>query len=347
MLNTPNDSRSGAVPTLEAVAAVAGVSKSTVSRVINGSTVVSADARTRVEAAITELGYAPNRAARSLARRRSDSLAVVVHESEATLFADPFFGRIIRGISQALAETEIQLVLLLTQTEADYARIERYVRRGYSDGVLLVSSHGDDPLVIALAAVGVPTIAAGRPLFEPKLPYVDSDNRTGARIAVEHLLERGRRMIATVAGPADMAPGVDRLAGYRDALRGAGIPYTRALVEYGDWTAESGRRAMAALLKRAPDIDAVAVGSDLMAVGALHTLQETGRRVPEDVAVVGFDDTPVWNWDYDAIELTTVRQPVEQMGAEMVRRLRAYLDGEASGIESVTLPTELIVRATT
>lgn len=347
MINTSEESGAGAVPTLDVVAAAAGVSKSTVSRVINGSSVVSAEARMRVEAAIAELGYAPNRAARSLARRRSDSLAVIVHESDTTLFSDPFFGRIVRGISQALADTEIQLVLLLTQTEADYARIERYVRQGNPDGVFLVSAHGDDPLVGALEAAGVPTIAAGRPLFESRLPYVDSDNRTGARIAVEHLLERNRRMIASVAGPADMAPGVDRLAGYRDALRGVSIPYQRTMVEYGDWTAESGHRAMAALLKRTPEIDAVAVASDLMAVGALHALQEAERRVPEDVAVVGFDDTPLWGWGYRSIELTTVRQPVEQMGAEMAHRLRAYLAGEASRIESVTLPTQLIVRSTT
>ncbi|HEX3787769.1 MAG TPA: LacI family DNA-binding transcriptional regulator [Pseudonocardiaceae bacterium] len=337
----------GTLPTLEAVAAIAGVSKSTVSRVINDSTVVSADAKARVEAAIAELGYAPNRAARSLARRRSDSLAVIVHESDATLFSDPFFGRIVRSISQALANSEVQLVLLLAQTDADCARVERYVRQGHSDGVLLVSAHGDDPLAIALATAEVPTIMAGRPLFDASLPYVDSDNRTGARMAVEHLVQRGRGVIATVAGPADMSAGVDRLAGYRDGLRAAGANYRRSLVEYGDWTAESGHRAMRALLAREPAIDAVAVASDLMAVGALQALREADRDVPGQVAVVGFDDTPLWSWGYGAVPLTTVRQPVEQIGTEMTSRLRDYLEGRAPTIDSVTLPTELIVRQTT
>ena len=174
-----------------------------------------------VEEAVRELGYFPNHAARSLVTRRSDSVAVVIPEPSSQVFGDPFFPRILRGISEALAEASMQLVLLMPEGRPDENRVERYLGAGHSDGVLLISLHGSDPLPSGLRRHGIPTVVGGRPPGDG-ITYVDVDNRGGAASAVAHLLAIGRRQIATVAGPQDMAAGADRLAGYRERLAGAG-----------------------------------------------------------------------------------------------------------------------------
>ncbi|MGD9484468.1 LacI family DNA-binding transcriptional regulator [Streptomyces sp. TRM70308] len=313
---------SGARPTLEAVAAHAGVSRATVSRVINGGAGVRAEVRERVRASVAALGYVPNQAARSLVTRRTGAVAVVIAEPETRVFSDPFFARQLRGISRELSRHDTQLLLLLSEGPADHERIGRYLSGGHVDGALLFSLHGDDPLPSMTAASGLPTVFGGRPGWagaehDPGLLYVDTDNRGGARQAVAHLLARGRRRVAVITGPLDMTSALDRLAGYRDALGVAEAD--PALVADGDFTAEGGERAMAELLDRSPDLDAVFAGSDLMASGALRTLRERGRRVPEDVAVVGYDDLPPGAWAEPA--LTTVRQDVEEMGSIMARLL--------------------------
>ena len=330
-----------AQPTLEEVAALAGVSRATVSRVVNGSPRVSAEARSLVQRAVAQLGYVPNRAARSLVTRRTDSIALVMSEPEDRVFSDPFFARIVRGVSAELAATEVQLVLVMARSPAQEERLERYVAGGHVDGVLLASLHGDDPLPRKLEEAGVPVVLVGRPATATRASYVDADNRGGAAVAVQHLLARGRRRIATITGPLDMAPGLDRLDGYRDALRAAGARATRRLVEEGDFTEESGQRAMRALLERAADMDAVFAANDLMAAGALDALRAAGRRVPEDVAVVGFDDSVVSRWSEP--RLTSVAQPVEEMGRQITRLLLARIAGEAAGV-SVILHTNLVVR---
>jgi DNA-binding LacI/PurR family transcriptional regulator len=325
-------------PTLEEVAAVAGVSRATVSRVINDSPKVSPAVRATVEAAIAQLGYVPNRAARSLVTRRTDSIGLVVSEPEALVFSDPFFAGIVRGVSGALAETNMQLVLVIAQTAGQRKKLEQYVLNGHVDGVLLVSLHGDDPLPAGLAAAGVPAVLVGRPVRGVPLPWVDADNRGGATAAVRHLLGRGRRRIATITGPQDMSAGVDRLDGYRDALPGP----ARALVEIGDFSEESGVRAMTALLDREPGLDAVFAASDLMAAGALRALRAAGRAVPDEVAVIGFDDSIIARQTDPA--LTTVRQPVHELGREVTRRLLEMIGTGAAPAPGLVLPTELVVR---
>lgn len=336
-------SRSGQVPTLEEVASVAGVSRGTVSRVINDSSRVSPSAREAVRQAIVELGYVPNRAARGLVTRRSDSVALVISESEMRVFTEPFFGGIVRGISRSLSDTDMQLIFMLAQSAREHARVERYVRRGHVDGVLLISLHGDDPLPGSLVASGIPVVLAGRPSAQTvQVPYVDVDNIAGARAATEFLLARERTMVATVAGPQDMPAGVDRLDGYRGALR-ARRSSARALVENGDFSQRSGETAARRLLGQESRIDAVFAASDPMAAGALRAVREAGRRVPEDVAIVGFDDSETaLNTDPP---LTTVRQPLDRMGAEMTRLLLDQIQGETSVETSFVLPTELVVRA--
>lgn len=331
------------VATLDAVAARSGVSRATVSRVVNGSTRVSSDVRRSVEAAIAELGYVPNRAARSLVTRRSGSIAVVITEPSGRLFSDPFFPRLLRGISTTLTARDLQLVLLMPASWSETHRTGDYLTGGHVDGVLLVSLHGDDPLPARLTAAGIPMILAARPPRGSAASYVDVDNRGGARAAVEHLAASGRRIIATITGPADMAPGIDRLAGYRDALTEAGLPIDQDLIASGDFTQESGAEAMAALLRARSDIDAVFAASDLMAAGALTTLTAAGRRVPQDVSIVGFDDSPVATTTNPT--LTSVRQPIEEMGQEMARLLLDSIEGVDRAARRVILATELIERA--
>src|SRR5829696_6333547 len=249
--------------TLEAVARVAGVSRATVSRVVNESPRLSPDVRSAVEAAIRQLGYTPNRAARSLVTRRSDSIAVVITEPTARLFSDPFFPRLVRGVSAALAARDLQLVLLMPEPSEE-PRTIRYLTGGHVDGALLVSLHGDDPIPAALAARGVPLVFVGRPPQGADVSYVDVDNRQGGRRATTHLLEAGARRVATIAGPVDMAAGVDRLEGWRDAIRATGDDVDERLVVHGDFTYEGGAAAAERLLAAVPDVDGLFVASDLM-----------------------------------------------------------------------------------
>jgi DNA-binding LacI/PurR family transcriptional regulator len=328
-------------PTLEDVAAHAQVSRATVSRVINGSPKVSEDVRASVEESIRALGYVPNRAARTLVTQRTDSVALVVAEPDTRVFTDPFFGGIVRGVSQELSETGLQLVLSMVQTEEDHHRFERYVQAGHVDGVLLISLHAADPLPTALSRVGIPAVIGGQPLGGGDgLPYVDIDNRSGARAAVSHLLGTGRERIATIAGPQDMCAGVDRMAGYRATLGRS--RFRRSLVEVADFTEDGGHACMRALLDRHPDLDAVFAASDLMAAGALRALRLAGRRVPDDVAVVGFDDLELAR--YTDPPLTTVRQPTVVMGREMARLLLGLQGLRQETARSVLLPTELVIR---
>jgi DNA-binding LacI/PurR family transcriptional regulator len=321
----------------------AGVSRATVSRVVNGSPKVSPDVRRAVEAAVLELGYVPNRAARSLVTRRSGSVGVVITEPTGRLFSDPFFPRLLRGISGALSARDLQLVLLMPETTADTERTAAYLAAGHVDGILLVSLHGDDPLPDAIAKAGVPFVLGGRLLRTSAASFVDVDNRGGSRSAVEHLIAGGRRTIATIAGPADMGVGVDRLAGYQEGLADAGLAVDDNLVAFGNFTQESGATAMERLLAARPDIDAVFAASDLMASGAMAVLAAAGRRIPQDVALVGYDDSPIAT--SVSPRLTSVRQPIEEMGHEMARLLVEAVEGTDPVQRRVILATELVRRA--
>jgi DNA-binding LacI/PurR family transcriptional regulator len=334
--------RAAGPATLEQVAVRANVSRATASRVVNGDRRVGDGARAAVEAAIKELGYVPNRAARSLVTRRSDSIAVVIPEPTGQLFGDPFFPRLLRGVSDRLAEEELQLVLLMPQGPADERRVARYLAAGHTDGVLLVSLHGADPLPEELQAQGVAVVVGGRP-GRSGISYVDVDNLAGAASAVRHLMETGRRSIATIAGPQDMAPGADRLSGYLNVLGEDGARSDEQRVEVADFTHEGGRQAMERLLTRVPDLDAVFVASDLMAVGAMAALRAAGRGVPNDVAVVGFDDSPLAT-SADP-PLSSVRQPIEDMGREMTRLLLRAIRHADGAPRRVILDTNLVIRA--
>lgn len=326
-------------PTLEAVAARAGVSRATVSRVVNGGDGVRDSLVTRVRQAVDELGYVPNQAARSLVTKRHDAVAVVIAEPGTRVFADPFFAAQLRGISKELTAHDNQLVLLLTEGRDDHARVARYLAGGHVDGALVFSLHLDDPLPGLIRDAGVRTVFGGRPDWDDGdadgAVYVDSDNRGGARDAVRHLVGLGRTRIAHITGALDQTSAVDRLDGYRDVMGDA----DPELIVESDFTPGGGEQAMRELLARRPDVDAVFAANDLTALGALRVLRAEGRRVPEDVAVIGFDDMAPVAEQTDP-PLTTVRQDIEEMGRIMARLLLG--GGQAGG---VILPTTIVRRA--
>jgi DNA-binding LacI/PurR family transcriptional regulator len=330
-----------ATPTLEMVAALAGVSRSTVSRVINDSPKVTPEALAAVTAAIEQLGYVPNRAARSLASRRTHSIALVIPENTAKFFADPYFASVVQGAAMRLAETSYTLTLLIA-SEIDPEKTRRYLQAGNVDGALILSHHSDDRSYVALSRT-LPVVFGGRPARHddgPEPVYVDVDNSAAARAVTQLLIDAGRRRIATVAGPTDMTAGLDRLDGWRAALAAAGLPDD--LVEHGDFTPASGAAAMERLLDRGEPIDGLFAASAQMADGALSVLRERGLSIPADVGVVTFDD------DYFAQRatppLSTVDQEEGEVGRTMAELLIRLIEGE--DVPRITMmPTTLVRRA--
>ncbi|WP_150463220.1 LacI family DNA-binding transcriptional regulator [Nesterenkonia ebinurensis] len=328
------------LPTLEDVAARAGVSRATASRVVNADPRVGRLAREAVQEAIVELGYRPNRNARSLVRPEVDSIAVVVPEAEETVFSDPFFAALLAAITQSLADSPVQVLLAMGQP-GDSQKIERYLRGGYTDGAIVVSHHKDDHIWQVLTATKLPAVYVGRPYAgDVGIPYVDVDNRAGGALAAQQLVSTGRRRIGTITGAMDMAASEDRLAGWREQLHSAGLD--AGLVEHGDFSAASGAVAIRRLLKREPQLDGVFVASDLMAVAAVHELQAAGRKVPEEIAVVGFDNSQAA--ELTRPPLTTVVNPVTALAGTAVKLLLRLL--EEQPVESrVILETKLVRRA--
>ncbi|MCX4234925.1 LacI family DNA-binding transcriptional regulator [Streptomyces sp. NPDC020707] len=329
-------------PTIKTVAARAGVGRTTVSRVINGSELVSEKARAAVLAAIAELNYVPNSVARGLVTSRTNSVALVIPESESRLGSEPYFSAVIRGVSTALARTRTQLQLVLVRDQAERDQLTESVAERRVDGVLLVSVHEHDPLPGLLEDMGLPTVLAGRRSPAESLAHVHSDNAGGAATAVGHLLARGRRTIATISGPLDMDVARSRLQGWREALEKSGHDASERLVASGDFTEEGGEAAMRSLLEQVPSLDGVFVASDVMAAGALVELRRQRRRVPEDVAVVGFDDSIIAR--HTNPPLTSVRQPIEEIGETIARLLLEEIGNPEEPRRHVVLPTELVVR---
>lgn len=335
-------------PTLEQVAAQAGVSRATVSRVVNGLDTVDPALAAKVRAVIAQVGYSPNLAARSLMTKRTDLIALVAHEPDTRVFGDPFFAGIVRGVSQELSRAKLRMVLVMIQSPDDLDEFNAYLRAGHVDGVLLISEHGSNPISSHAKEAGLPIVMGGRPFDStPGITFVDNDNLGGAEQAAKHLISRGRRRIATIAGPLDMSAGVDRLEGFR---KGLGDRFDETLVEGGDFTLQGGADAARRLLDRCPDVDGIFAASDLMALGALPVLREAGRSVPRDVAVVGFDDIELAS--HSDPPLTTVRQHTQDQGRLMVRTLLALLargvpaggDQLSQDAQSLVNPVELVVR---
>ncbi|AJE39175.1 LacI family DNA-binding transcriptional regulator [Streptomyces nodosus] len=339
-------------PTLEDVARQAGVSRATVSRVVNGVRNVDPALQEVVRQAIERTGYAPNRAARSLVTRRIETVALVVSGAGDTseeaqsafasrVFSDPFFGRVVGGVVSFLRPRSMHPVLMFAESAQARQEVLACLRQGRADGALVVSTHADDPLPALLAEARLPAVLFARPSRPVPLSQVDLDHRAGGRLAAECLLERGCRAPATVCGPLAVPASRERLAGFRDTMARHGHP--RIPVVEGRFTRDSGIAATARLLAEHPEVDGVFAANDLMAEGVCEVARERGRRVPDDLAVVGFDDSGVALASRPA--LTTVRQPVERMAADMARLLDEHIRGVRDRPASVVFAPELVRRA--
>ncbi|MBU6213302.1 MAG: LacI family transcriptional regulator [Actinomycetales bacterium] len=326
--------------TLADIAETAGVSPATVSRVLNGDPRVATDRVERVNRAIKELGYSPNRAARTLVTGKTGLVAAVI-DSNLNVFSDPFWGQITTGISQALQEANFSALLMVRPLDVDDPSVVASLAPGQVDGAIFFQLHNDDTVNL-LQDMGLPLVVVGRPEASSKLVYVDSDNLGGAVQATEHLIARGCRTVATVAGNQQLSSGRLRLEGYRRALVDADVAFDESLVAYGDWTDESGAAAMGTLLDSRPDIDGVFVANDLMALGVMTVLEQRGLKVPDQIAVVGFDN--MFAGRLGRQQLTTVEQDVQGLGAKAASMVIQMIDGGKPS--SVVLPTSLIVRET-
>jgi LacI family transcriptional regulator len=327
--------------TIRQIAKLAGVSRSTVSRVLNDHPNVSPEAREQVLQVVAETGFRPDPIARSLSSRRADIIGLVIPLAIQSLFEDPFFPRLMQGISQECNLHDYTLSLFLLHTPEEEAKLyPRISRRQFLDGVIVTATRGGDPLIPKLLANRVPFVLHGRH-EDPRVSFVEVDNVTGAHTAVTHLVRLGRRRIALITGPSGSLAAEDRKKGYLNALQERRIPVNEALIAHGDFTETSSFEAMQRLLPHAPD--AVFVASDSMALGAMRALREAGKRVPDEIAIVGFDDMPQAATANPP--LTTVRQPIQRAGVLAVEMLIDILKNGVEPPRRIILPTELVIRA--
>ena len=328
--------------TIEHIAALAGVSRSTVSRVLNNHPRVSPDVRERVRQVIAEHGYTPHAAARSLAGSRTNVICLFSLRGAATIFSDQFIPPLVQGISEICNERGYFLLLSMVQIEMATSLYQRIVRGSHCDGIITLASDVDDALLELIVEDRTPFVLIGRHPSFPQVTSVDAENVAGAQQATAHLVRLGHCRIATITGPLDAATGIDRRDGYLAALREAGLPTAPELIVEGTFGQESGHAAMRTLLALPERPTAVFVASDSMAAGALAAIREAGLRVPEDIAVVGFDDSPIAS--LTSPTLTTVRQPIYRLGAEAARLLIDQLQDGPPEPQRERLPVEMVIR---
>ena len=309
--------------TINDVATAAGLSRGTVSRVVNGERYVSPEAKIAVEEAIARVGYVRNTAARNLVTQESRAIALIIHEPHSLLFEDPNIGSILLGANEVLSKADYQLVSLIIDSDRDSRRVADYLRGGLVDGAVIVSARASDPIASAVRDIGVPAAFVGHPPGTPDLPYVAIDNAAAARTITERLIGTGRRRIGMIASAMDRDSGQDRFAGFQEAL---GPRFDASLVvEYPLYTYAAGFEGMQELLRRCPEIDGIFAASDAVAAGAITALQESGRRVPEDVGIVGFDDS---SWALRTRpQLSTVKQPADLLGSTAAELVLAQING--------------------
>jgi LacI family transcriptional regulator len=327
--------------TLEDVARYAGVSRSTVSRVINCDPNVNENTRQKVNEVIQKINFQPNLAARGLAAGRTNVLGLVIPMGVSAIFSDPYFPLLIQGVSSACNALDYSVMLWLAEPEYERRTIRQILYNGLVDGVIVASMLLNDPLVESLSESKLPFILIGRHPTNNKISYVDVENRSSARDAVLYLMRLGRRRIATISGPQTRIGGIDRYDGYVDALRERGLPCNPDLVAEGDFTDDGGYFAMQRLLPHKPD--AVFAASDMMAIGAMRAIQETGLRIPDDIAVIGYDDIPLAA--RTSPPLTTVRQPIQREGGMAAETLIDMITHPGDQARRIILTSELVIRS--
>ena len=327
--------------TLEDIAKQAGVSRSTASRVVNDDPNVSDRARRRVQRVISSTGYHPHAAARSLASHRSWMIGFVMPRMVSNFFTDPYFPRLTQGIAQACNQHNYTLALFLVDTKEDEKRIfPRISHRGLLDGIILQTAEKGDMLIERLVSLDFPVVIAGRPFISNGISYIDVDNIHAAHEAVSYLIRLGYQRIGTITGRMNRTYAIDRKEGYEQALIEHGRKVDGSLIVVGDFTEESGYAAMKQLLPAKPD--AVFAASDAVAIGAIRAVRDAGLRVPEDIALVGFDDLPIAS--HSDFNLTTIRQPIFQFGIQAVETLIDLIENGIKPSRRIIMETELVVR---
>jgi len=326
------------------VAECANVSRTTVSFVLNNvpGANISAETRERVLKAARELGYVPNAAARSLASRRTYTLGLVLVRNQSHIAGDAFLPQVIHGLAESTRQAGFRLLL---EPVEDVKHTDAYihlVRSKQIDGIVLSGPRSDDRQLRALVDEGFPVVLLGQ-LPGNSTCFVDVDNRKAARQAVEHLIRLGHRHIGCITNaPQEYTGGADRLAGYCDTLRAADIAFDEELVRFGNFVAESGYQAAHSLLKEVSSLTALFVTSDVVAFGAMAAVRERGLSIPDDIALVGFDDVPLAR--YVDPPLTTVRLPAAELGQRAGQMLISLVQGNHIAVKKILLETELIVR---
>lgn len=324
--------------TIAQVATHAGVSPTTVSHVLSGKRLVGSSTKSRVEEAIRTLGYRPNSAARQLRTNRSRMVAVVVPD-----ITNPYYSVLTRGLADAVGLADYGTYVCNTDGSRERERkfLEDVLDRG-ADGIVIgAATLAPDPESEAVTHFGTPIVCVGPGYDAPRVDVVASDDRVGAGVATAHLLNRGARVVAMIQGPPRSSN--QRDLGYADALRSAGIEPRPDLMVRGDWTRSGGRVAMHVLLGRDPRPDAVFCANDLTAIGAVDAVHELGLSIPDDVAIVGFDDVDAAT--IVAPRLTTVRNPAYDAGWEAGQLLLGRMSGQYAGTgRKVVLPCPLIQR---
>ncbi|WP_213816047.1 LacI family DNA-binding transcriptional regulator [Glaciihabitans sp. dw_435] len=336
----PRDSSRPRRATIHDVAAVSGISRGTVSRVLNGEPYVSEHARIAVEQAIAQVGYVRNTAARNLVTQRSRAIALVVHEPHSLVLEDPNIGNILLGTNAVLSEADYQMVTLILDSQRDSDRVAEYLRGGFVDGAIILSARAGDPIALAVAQLGIPASFVGHPTDTPDLPYIGINNTAAAEQITRRLLATGRTRVGMIASALDRDSGHDRLAGFTAALGDAFDP--NLVVSYPLYQYSSGADGMRELLRRDPNIDGVFAASDAIAAGAMDVLKQAGRRIPEDVGIVGFDDS---TWALRCFPaLSTVRQPADALGRRAAQQVLDQLAGEKAPSGGLLLDTEIVWR---
>lgn len=327
--------------TLDDIAELAGVSKATVSRVINDYPNVRQSTRERVQKVLDETGFRPNFVAKSLASKTTKLLGLVIPRSVHGFFTDPYFPRLVEGISQACNRRGYSLSLFLFHSDQDERELfPRITQKGFMDGIIVQSTGLPEDFSPGIETWSVPYVFVGRPLSAVEVSYVDVDNIAGAYSAIIHLAHLGRQKVATVTGALNTTPGQDRLQGYRQAIRDRGLCDDERLIIEGDYTESSAYYATQKLLAYQPD--AIFAASDTMAIGVMRAIREAGLDIPTDIAVVGYDDLPPAT--IATPQLTTIRQPIARLGSKAVDTLVDIIENGPNPARRIVYETELVVR---